>query len=258
MGPESDDAPPKIHRPFLITFSGIDGAGKTTQIEILSSRLQQQGLRVSRFTFWDHVAVWAKLRAEAGYRTIDSGSIAETSFTPKNNKHIRKWYLSAARSGMYFLDVVRLRRLLATGRVRESDVVIFDRYVYDQIANIYSQSIAARIYARALLNQTPVPDLAFILDASPDAAFARKPEYPLEFMHKNRNNFLRLRELLPNLITIPGAAPDDVTSEISFHIRQSRLLEETPHRAKTGVTVDAALVRHQNSRRAQNEPTTTI
>jgi thymidylate kinase len=67
---------------------------------------------------------------------------------------------------------------------QNSDVVIFDRYIYDQIANIYSPSFAARSYARILLKQTPAPDLAFVLDASPTAAFARKPEYPLEFMHQ--------------------------------------------------------------------------
>ena len=36
-----------------------------------------------------------------------------------------------------------LHRLLASETVSNSDVVIFDRYIYDQIANIYSQSLAA-------------------------------------------------------------------------------------------------------------------
>src|SRR5947209_18017992 len=88
-------------RPFLISFSGIDGAGKTTQIEALASSLQNRGLRVVRLSFWDNVAVWSNLRAGVGGRTEESAdpqSSSEASFTPRNNKHVRKWYLTAARS----------------------------------------------------------------------------------------------------------------------------------------------------------------
>jgi thymidylate kinase len=253
MGTDNEDVQVNVHRPFLITFSGIDGAGKTTQIEILSSRLRRSGFRVLQLTFWDHIAVWPRMRTEVGLRTVGSsrtGQIAEHPFTPKNNKHIRKWYLSAVRSGMYLLDVVRLRRILASKRVQHFDVVIFDRYVYDQIANIYSQSATARVYARTLLTQTPAPDMAFIIDSSPNTAFARKPEYPLEFVRENRETFLRLQELIPQLIIISESDPENVAREIDFHISKSPLLEEISLRAKTGVVIENALVLQQNSRSA--------
>jgi len=229
MGSDNDDAPAAATRPFLITFSGIDGAGKTTQIEHLSSDLQMQGLRVARLTFWDHVAIWSRIRGDVGHRSAQTCSVnasQEPSIIPKNNKHVRNWYLTAARSGLYLADVVRLRRLLESPSIRNSDVVIFDRYIYDQIANIYSPSPVARMYGKVLLSQTPVPDLAFILDASPDAAFARKPEYPLDFMRRNRQNFLHLRELAPKLITIPDADAEEVRREIFSCVRGARLVEK--------------------------------
>jgi thymidylate kinase len=248
-------------RPFLITFSGIDGAGKTTQIEQLSSSLQKQGLRVFRLSFWDHVAVWSKMRAGVGHRTVESGDavrMAEGSFAPKNNKNVRKWYLTAARAGLYVLDVARLHRLLSSQQITNSDVVIFDRYIYDQIANIYSQTFAARIYGKMLLKQTPVPDLAFVLDASPTAAFARKPEYPLEFMHQNRRNFLLLRELAPQLIIISDARVEDVRNEIHSHISRSRLVEGTLPEEKADVTGAGAVARLQSSCRVRNDPTASL
>jgi thymidylate kinase len=258
MSTDKPHAPAPGTRPFLITFSGIDGAGKTTQIEYLSSYLQTQGLRVLRLTFWDDVAVWSKMRAEVGHRALDFGQVdrmARPSFSPKNNKHVRKGYLSTARSGFYLLDVARLHRLLASDQIQTADVVIFDRYIYDQIANIYSQSFAARIYSKILLSHTPAPDLAFVLDASPAAAFTRKPEYPLEFVHQNRQDFLRLRELVPEIIIIADAQAEDVRREIYFHVSRSWLAERTSFERRTEVTGDNAVVPPQSSCRVRNHPT---
>jgi thymidylate kinase len=248
-------------RPLLITFSGIDGAGKTTQIEHLSRSLQRQGLRVLRLSFWDNVAVWSKIRAGVGQQSLKFGQseqTAEPSFTPKTNKSVRKWYLSAARSGFYLLDVARLRRLLAHQPVSNSDVVIFDRYIYDQIANIYSQSLASRIYARILLKLTPLPDLAFVVDASPAAAFARKPEYPLEFVHRNRQNFLRLRELAPQLVVISEATEEDVTSEIYSHVSRTRQVTRALAEETTEVSAGTAVGLLQSSCRVRNHPTANV
>lgn len=248
-------------RPFVITFSGIDGAGKTTQIEYLSSYLQKQGLRVARLSFWDNVAVWSKMRAGVGDRSADlrrGDEKADLPFAPRNNKSVRKWYLTAARSGFYMLDVARLRRILAGQPIKNCDVVIFDRYVYDQIANIYSPSFAARIYGKILSKLTPAPDLAFVIDASPEAAFARKPEYPLEFMHKNRRNFLLLQEVVPQLIIIPVAGAEEVRSEIHSHISRTRLVAVTLPEETTEVTVDRAVVQMQTSRMVRNDPTSRV
>jgi thymidylate kinase len=246
------------HRPFVISFSGIDGAGKSTQIEQLSSRLQRQGLRVLQLSFWDDIAALSEMRAGAGYRAMgpsDADRVSEPSLAPRNNKHVRKWYLTAARSAFYVLDVARLHRVLASQRIKNCDVVIFDRYVYDQIANIYSQSYAGRNYAKLLLALTPAPDLAFIVDASPAAAFARKPEYPLEFVYRNRQTFLSLRELVPQLIVISEGQPEDVSSEIYFHISRSRLAEPASTKGKPDVAAVSAVVRQQSSCSLQNEPT---
>jgi|SRR5580658_3465175 thymidylate kinase len=261
MAADRTDKQAVTTRPFMITFSGIDGAGKTTQIESLSLYLHNQGLRVVRLSFWDDVAVWSKMRAGVGPQALDSSPadpMAVRPFAPRNNKHIRKWHLSAARAGFYALDVARLHHLLASQRVSNSDVLIFDRYIYDQIANIYSPSFAARSYARMLLQRAPTPDLAFVLDASPDAAFARKPEYPLEFMHQNRRTFLLLRELVPQLIVISDAAAEDVRNEILSHVRRSRLAEGTAPEEKTEVSVVAAVAGQQSSCRVRNDPTASV
>lgn len=247
-------------RPFLISFSGIDGAGKTTQIEELSSQLQSQGLRVQRLSFWDDVAIWTRFRSEAGQRAARLHQLrnpADATFVAKNHKHIRKWYLTVVRSSLYLLDVLRLRRVLRRASVRDAHVVIFDRYIYDQIANIDSNRSATRFYARFLLRRTPRPDLALILDAVPDAAFARKPEYPLRFIHRNRQSFLNMRELAPFLVILPAAEVEQVNREILEHVR--RLF---PAAAAIGEITepsgDMTVGCGESSCRVRNEPTTRV
>ncbi len=246
---------PGCKRPFLISFSGIDGAGKTTQIEQLAASLHELGLGVLRLSFWDDVAIWSRFRAGVGQEVAGhADAVGQDEFVPRNNKHVKKWYLTAARSGMYVLDVLRLRRLLANKPLADADVIIFDRYVYDQIANIDSRSSAARSYGKFVLKWTPAPDLAFIIDASPDAAFARKPEYPLEFVHRNRENFLRLREIAAELIVVAEGRPESVRNEIYSHILRSRLPGEIRTWNQPASTSEA-VGQQLSSCRVQNQPT---
>ena len=244
--------------PLLITFSGIDGAGKTTQIEHLVSRLEKRGLRVLRLGFWDHVAAWSTMRAGIGHRSADFSRAHQAdqhSFSPKNNKHIRKWYLTVARSALYLLDTARLRRVLGGQNVKTADVVVFDRYIYDQIANIYSQSLSASVYSKLLLKLAPAPDLAFVINASPVAAFARKPEYPLAFLYENRRNFLQLCELVPQMIVVAEGSEDSVKREIEFHV--DKALGAVPIVRKSE-SRDSAVVAKQSSCRVENEPTAIV
>ena len=90
MAARKSEVPVVATRPFLITFSGIDGAGKTTQIEQLSLRLQKQGLRVLQLSFWDDIAALSEMRAGAGYRASEvpasratAPSVVCAAFSPK-------------------------------------------------------------------------------------------------------------------------------------------------------------------------------
>ncbi len=46
----------------IVSFSGIDGAGKSTQIGALQTRLSELGLRSTVLTFWDDIVVLGGFR----------------------------------------------------------------------------------------------------------------------------------------------------------------------------------------------------
>jgi thymidylate kinase len=102
----------------------------------------------------------------------------------------------------YLADSVSLRLVLERMRRSGADVVICDRYIYDELANLPLNRWFARAFVRMALWISPQPDAAFLIDADPVAARARKPEYPLEFLRRNRESYLSLRQLVGHMILI--------------------------------------------------------
>jgi thymidylate kinase len=208
-------------RPVVVTFSGIDGAGKSTQIELLHNSLLQAGLTILRLAFWDNVVFLPQFRAGVSHKVLrgELGVGAPGKPVRRNDKNARKWYLTLARSPFYLLDVLRLRRVVAKARHSDSDVVIFDRFIYDQLANV-SANFAGRLYARLLLALAPRPDIAYLLDADPAAALARKPEYPLEFLREYRRAYFRLSTMAREIVVVPPSDVEGVQRVIAREFRK--------------------------------------
>src|SRR5437868_931359 len=155
---------------LLISFSGLDGAGKSTQIENLRVSLEAMGLHTTLRTFWDDVVVLSRYREGFVHKVYGSERGVGEPGRPVNrrDKNVRRWYLTLMRHLLYLLDAIHLRRLARRALHSGADVVIFDRYIYDELANLPLNNPISRIFARLLSALAPQPLLAYLLDADPE------------------------------------------------------------------------------------------
>ena len=150
---------------MIITFSGLDGAGKSTQIECLSERLLSEGYHVK--------VVWARggythgfeflkklLRRLMGKKLVPSGQSKDR--TQKLERPIiQKIWLTIA-----ILDLIFLWGLYVRLLGNRERIVICDRYLNDTLLdfrkNFSATNVEESILWRLLTAITPAPDHAFL------------------------------------------------------------------------------------------------
>jgi thymidylate kinase len=200
----------------IVSFSGIDGAGKSTQIENLRLRMSEAGCVVRLVTFWDDIAMLTSMREVSGHKLFkgDKGVGSPENPINRRDKNVRSFPMTIVRSFLYLLDAISLRLVVSRVLRSGADFIIFDRYAYDELANLDLSHPAARAYVRFIMTIVPRPNVSYILDADPVAARARKPEYPVEFLHSSRASYMALSKLIGGMTIIPPMSVQDVKAMV--------------------------------------------
>lgn len=206
-------------RATFVSFSGVDGAGKSTQINALRTYMEQQGLKVHTIAFWDNIARLTGLREGAGHKIFkgDKGIGSPDRPINRRDKNVRSFPMSCARLVFYSIDAVSTRMAVKKALRSGADFVIFDRYIYDQMANLNVRNPFVRAYVHLIMKVVPRPDVSYLLDADPIQARARKPEYPLDFIYINRQSYFDLCKVVGQMTVISPAPVAEVQREVLRH-----------------------------------------
>ena len=195
----------------IISFEGIEGVGKSTQISLLKDYLESKGLTVT-------------VLREPG-STITGESIRSILLDSKENL--------SEESELLLMFAARAQLISEKVLNNNVDVILFDRF-YD--ASIAYQGFGRGLsinFIKNLINFTkcPTPDLTFLLDISVQDGFERKiadikdriVSSGDEFFNKVRNGYLEIANDQPGRIKIIDAMDsiESIYEKIIEHVNQT-------------------------------------
>jgi dTMP kinase len=195
----------------IISFEGIEGVGKSTQINLLKDYLELKGLTVT-------------VLREPG-STITGESIRSILLDSKENL--------SEESELLLMFAARAQLISEKVLNNNVDVILFDRF--------YDASIAYQGFGRGLsinfiknlidFTKCPTPDLTFLLDISVQDGFERKiadikdriESSGDEFFNKVRNGYLEIANDQPGRIKIIDAMDsiESIYEKIIEHVNQT-------------------------------------
>jgi thymidylate kinase len=202
---------------MLITFSGLDGAGKSTLIEFLRTALERQQRRVAVLRLNDQVGIYAYVRMlRDRLQGRPQVLLTPGAPDPRAQKSQRpaprgvRGLWSRLRTALIWNKQVR--RLLypidlfifACQRVYierfRGRVLITDRYFYDTLVDVSTGP--DRLWTRLLERITPAPTVPVLLDISPEESFRRKGEFSVDYLRRRSDAYRQLFERVPGAIRI--------------------------------------------------------
>jgi len=193
---------------MLITFSGLDGAGKSTLIEWLRTALEEQQQPVVVLHLEHDLGVYASARwlrdglehlvrggrsngaAARGAASI-AGPQGGVAMLARRIRNALVWS-KIIRRLIYPVDVLVFLCYRAYFEGIQRRVLIMDRYFYDILVDVSSGQRWGWIRLLKLI--TPTPTLPVLLDIGPEEAYARKGEYSVEYL---QNRWAAYREVFP-------------------------------------------------------------
>ncbi len=185
---------PRLAEGMLIAIDGIDGAGKTTQCNLLANWLKSEGYSVVVVKEPSKDGKYAKeIRMRSKHRIFDQSNTPEDElklFVEDRRENVEK----------------RIKPNL-----KENKIVIMDRYYFSTIA--YQSALGLDPDNIKKINEefAPIPDITLIIDVTPGVGIERingrgdkcNSFEKREYLEKVKEAFLQMKNY-PNIHFIEG------------------------------------------------------
>lgn len=185
---------------MYIVLEGIDGAGKTTQTELLNEWLIDKGYETKKIV---------------EPTTSDIGKVIRKELlNPESTNDINQQRLTL----LFAADRLTLKEEILDAKGSDDIILISDRSFYSSICYQNNSSLDKNwIYDVNL--HTPRPDLTILLDLDEKEAITRCDKEEafenIQFLEKTRKNYLDLLNVEENIIVVDAKdSLDDVQKSI--------------------------------------------
>ena len=156
----------KSIRGSLITFGGLDGAGKSTQIALLTDYLVKSGRKpVCIWTRGGYTPVLQGLKTLS--RRFLSRRLPPSGNSPQRSQAFSKWWVRRLWLSLALLDLLWVYAVQIRWHCFRGRLVLCDRYLWDTAIDFrlnFPQEQLAHYWLWRLLERiSPQPDAAFLM-----------------------------------------------------------------------------------------------
>lgn len=192
-----------------IAICGLDGAGKTTTVNLLAKYLNTLGIeyQVAHFV---HNNLLYRLLLKLGYYDMDQPKniLYKRSRAHSLREKINR--TSFLKAFLRFFD--SLLQYLYYVTVYRNKLIIFDRFFYDYLVSFKYLNIRWRSFFEKFV---PEVENKFLFVASPEVLYRRKPERVKAFFTECHKLYLQVaKEQNLEIITTAKKSPDQVAKEL--------------------------------------------
>lgn len=191
---------------MYIVLEGIDGAGKSTQTELLNDWLTGKGYRTKKIV---------------EPTTSDIGKVIRKELlNPESTNDINQQRLTL----LFAADRLTLKKEILDAKDSKDIIIISDRSFYSSICYQNNSSVDKDWIYEVNLH-TPRPNLTILLDLDEKEAITRCDREEafenIQFLEKTRKNYLDLLEIEDNIVVVDAKdSLNDVQEKIRKIVRE--------------------------------------
>jgi len=201
---------------MIISFSGLDGSGKTTHADLSEAHLRILGLECRRRHAIKGSLAYFFTHSVVGKVSSKAKESAESGLREK--KGLKFSALSFIKKTLLLADIFYFNLRYGAYKNRKGKALISDRYFYDELVQLKYLGLAGRRYLEFYSSLIIPPDVAFYLRAEPSEAFARKREYDERYFGSKNVLYDGLKNETGTIIEVPSGTIKYRQGIIAGHI----------------------------------------